>query len=340
MLYHLFQYLEQFNIPGARLADYLTFRSGVALILSIFIATVIGRRIIDRLQKMQVGEIVRDLDLEGQMKKTGTPTMGGIIILIAVVITSLIYVKDYPKIIPVLFLTVAFGLIGFLDDYLKVVLKRSDGLLPMQKMALQIVVTAVFAFYLVRVADIPLTMLVPFSGGYYLDLGWLAVPVLFFAVIGTVNGTNFTDGLDGLASSVTVLVATFFTVVAIGTKSGIEPVTCAVAGALLGFLLFNVYPASVFMGDTGSLALGGFVAGTAYMLQMPLFIIIVGFIYLVEVASVIIQVTYFKATHGKRIFKMAPIHHHFELCGWSETRVVAVFSIVTALLCLVALMGV
>ena len=201
-------------------------------------------------------------------------------------------------------------------------------------------VTAVFAFYLVKVADIPLTMLVPFSNGYYLDIGWMAVPLLFVAVIGTVNGTNFTDGLDGLASSVTVLVATFFTVVAIGTKSGIEPVTCAVVGALLGFLLFNVYPASVFMGDTGSLALGGFVAGTAYMMQMPLFILIVGIIYLVEVASVMIQVTYFKKTGGKRFFKMAPIHHHFELCGWSETRVVAVFSIITALLCLLALMGV
>ena len=183
-------------------------------------------------------------------------------------------------------------------------------------------------------------MLVPFSGGYCLDIGWLAVPVLFIAVIGTVHGTNFTDGLDGLASSVTVLVATFFTVVAIGTESGIEPITCAVVGALLGFLLFNVYPASVFMGDTGSLALGGFVAGTAYMMQMPLFIIIVGFIYLVEVASVILQVTYFKKTGGKRLFKMAPIHHHFELCGWSETRVVAVFSVITALLCLIALMGV
>ena len=231
-------------------------------------------------------------------------------------------------------------MIGFLDDYLKVVLKRSDGLMPMQKMALQIIVTAVFAFYLVKVADIPLTMLVPFSNGYYLDIGWMAVPLLFVAVIGTVNGTNFTDGLDGLASSVTVLVATFFTVVAIGTKSGIEPVTCAVVGALLGFLLFNVYPASVFMGDTGSLALGGFVAGTAYMMQMPLFILIVGIIYLVEVASVMIQVTYFKKTGGKRFFKMAPIHHHFELCGWSETRVVAVFSIITALLCLIALMGV
>ena len=312
----------------------------IPVLISFAVSLILGPVVIPFLRKLKMKQTEREDGVKSHLQKAGTPTMGGIIILIAVVITSLIYVKDYPKIIPVLFLTVAFGLIGFLDDYLKVVLKRSDGLLPMQKMALQIVVTAVFAFYLVRVADIPLTMLVPFSGGYYLDLGWLAVPVLFFAVIGTVNGTNFTDGLDGLASSVTVLVATFFTVVAIGTKSGIEPVTCAVAGALLGFLLFNVYPASVFMGDTGSLALGGFVAGTAYMLQMPLFIIIVGFIYLVEVASVIIQVTYFKATHGKRIFKMAPIHHHFELCGWSETRVVAVFSIVTALLCLIALMGV
>lgn len=312
----------------------------IPVLISFAVSLILGPVVIPFLRKLKMKQTEREDGVQSHLQKAGTPTMGGIIILIAVIITSLIYVKDYPKIIPVLFLTVAFGLIGFLDDYLKVVLKRSDGLFPMQKMALQIVVTAVFAFYLVRVANIPLTMLVPFSGGYYLDLGWLAVPVLFFAVIGTVNGTNFTDGLDGLASSVTVLVATFFTVVAIGTKSGIEPVTCAVAGALLGFLLFNVYPASVFMGDTGSLALGGFVAGTAYMLQMPLFIIIVGFIYLVEVASVIIQVTYFKVTHGKRIFKMAPIHHHFELCGWSETRVVAVFSIVTALLCLIALMGV
>ena len=312
----------------------------IPVLISFAVSLILGPVVIPFLRKLKMKQTERVDGVQSHLKKAGTPTMGGIIILIAVVVTSLIYVKDYPKIIPVLFLTVAFGLIGFLDDYLKVVLNRSDGLLPMQKMALQIVVTAVFAFYLVRVVDIPLTMLVPFSGGYYWDLGWFAVPVLFFAVIGTVNGTNFTDGLDGLASSVTVLVATFFTVVAIGTESGIEPVTCAVVGALLGFLLFNVYPASVFMGDTGSLALGGFVAGTAYMLQMPLFIIIVGFIYLVEVASVIIQVAYFKKTHGKRIFKMAPIHHHFELCGWSETRVVAVFSIITALLCLIALMGV
>ena len=219
-------------------------------------------------------------------------------------------------------------------------MRRADGLYPKQKMALQILVTGIFAYYIVRFTDVPLTWLIPFSEGKYLDWGIFAVPLLFVVVIGTVNGVNFTDGLDGLASSVTVLVATFFTVVAIGTKSGIEPITCAVVGALLGFLLFNVYPASVFMGDTGSLALGGFVASTAYMLQMPFFIAIVGLIYLIEVLSVMIQVTYFKKTGGKRIFKMAPIHHHFELCGWSETRVVAVFSIVTAILCLIALMAI
>ena len=312
----------------------------VPVVISFAVSLVLGPVVIPFLRKLKMKQTERTDGVQSHLKKAGTPTMGGIIILASIIVTSLFYVKDYPRIIPILFLTVAFGLIGFLDDYLKVVLKRSDGLLPMQKMALQIVVTAIFAFYIVKVAEIPLTMLVPFSGGYCLDIGWLAVPVLFIAVIGTVNGTNFTDGLDGLASSVTVLVATFFTVVAIGTESGIEPITCAVVGALLGFLLFNVYPASVFMGDTGSLALGGFVAGTAYMMQMPLFIIIVGFIYLVEVASVILQVTYFKKTGGKRLFKMAPIHHHFELCGWSETRVVAVFSVITALLCLIALMGV
>ena len=312
----------------------------IPVLISFALSVIMGPFVIPFLRRLKMGQTERVDGVQSHLKKAGTPTMGGVMILGSVVITSLFYVKDYPKIIPVLFLTVGFGLIGFLDDYLKVVMKRSDGLFPKQKMALQIVVTAIFAYYVVRIAKIPLTMLIPFSGGKYLDIGWLAVPLLFIAVIGTVNGTNFTDGLDVLASSVTVLVATFFTVVAVGTKSGIEPITCAVVGALLGFLLFNVYPASVFMGDTGSLALGGFVAGAAYMMQMPLFIIIVGLIYLVEVASVIIQVTYFKKTGGKRIFKMAPIHHHFELCGWSETRVVAVFSIITAILCLIALMGV
>lgn len=317
----------------------MEFHVVIPVLISFAISLVLGPIVIPFLRRLKMGQTERELGVQSHLKKNGTPTMGGVIFLIATTVTSLFYIRDYPMIIPVLFLTLGFGLIGFLDDYLKVVMKRSDGLYPKQKMALQIVVTAIFAFYLVKFTDVSLAMLIPFSGGQYLNIGWLAIPLLFFAVIGTVNGVNFTDGLDGLASSVTVLVATFFTVVAVGTESGISPITCAVVGALLGFLLFNVYPASVFMGDTGSLALGGFVASTAYMLQMPIFIIIVGLIYLVEVLSVIIQVTYFKKTGGKRIFKMAPIHHHFELCGWSETRVVAVFSIITALLCLIALMA-
>lgn len=312
----------------------------LSVMISFAISVIMGPVVIPFLRRLKVGQTVRDEGPESHLKKNGTPTMGGILILFSVVVTSLFFVKDYPKIIPILFLTLGFGLIGFLDDYIKVVMKRSMGLRAWQKFALQIVVTGIFVFYLLQYTDVSLAMKVPFMDGVYLDFGWANIPILFFVVIGTVNGTNFTDGLDGLASSVTVLVATFFTVVAIGTNSGIEPITCAVVGALLGFLLFNVHPASVFMGDTGSLALGGFVAAAAYMMQMPLFIVIVGFIYLIEVVSVIMQVTYFKATGGKRIFKMAPIHHHFELCGWSETRVVAVFSIVTALLCLAALMGI
>ena len=316
----------------------MTYEIVIPVIIAFAISALLGPVVIPFLRKLKVGQTERK-ELESHLKKNGTPTMGGIMILASIIITSLFYVKDYPKIIPILFMTVGFGVIGFLDDYLKVVLRRSDGLLAWQKMILQIIVTGVFAVYMVKYSGVALTILIPFSGGKYLDLGWLAIPVLFFAVVGTVNGTNFTDGLDGLASSVTIMVATFFSVVAIGTNAGIAPITCAVVGALLGFLLFNVYPASVFMGDTGSLALGGFVVSTAYMMQMPLFILIVGLIYLVEVLSVIIQVTYFKKTGGKRIFRMAPIHHHFELGGWSETRVVAVFSITTAILCLIALLA-
>ena len=312
----------------------------MSVIISFAISVLLGPVVIPFLRRLKVGQTVRNEGPKEHLKKNGTPTMGGILILVSVVLTSILYVKDYPRIIPILFVTMGFGLIGFLDDYIKVVLKRSMGLRAWQKMALQILVTGVFAYYVVHYTDVSLAMKIPFIQGTYVDFGILNIPILFFIVIGTVNGANFTDGLDGLASSVTVLIATFFTVVAIGLDSGIEPVTCAVVGALLGFLLFNVYPASVFMGDTGSLALGGFVAATAYMLQMPIFLAIVAFIYVIEVLSVVIQVSYFKISGGKRIFKMAPIHHHFELCGWSETRVVAVFSIITALLCLIALMGI
>lgn len=303
------------------------------------ISVLLGPVVIPYLRRLKVGQTVRDDGPQTHLKKSGTPTMGGVIILSAVVITSLLYMKDYPKMLPILFMTLGFGLIGFLDDYIKVVLKRSMGLRAWQKMLLQILVTGIFAYYMIYVAQIDLSMKIPFMTDHTIDFGILNVPLLFIVVLGTVNGANFTDGLDGLASSVTVLIATFFSVVAIGVQSGIEPITLAVVGALLGFLLFNVYPASVFMGDTGSLALGGFVAATAYVLQMPLFLLLVAFIYLIEVISVMLQVSYFKLSGGKRIFKMAPIHHHFELCGWSETRVVAVFSIVTAILCLIGLMA-
>ena len=262
--------------------DYKVF---IPVLISFVLSVILGPLVIPVLRRLKMDQTEREDGVQSHLKKTGTPTMGGVMILLAVVITSVIYIGRYPKIIPILFLTLGFGLIGFLDDYLKVVMKRSDGLYPKQKMALQIVVTAIFAFYMVKFAGVSLTMLIPFTGGKYLDIGWVAIPLMFFVVIGTVNGVNFTDGLDGLAASVTTLIA------------------------------------------------------AAYMLQMPIFIIIVGFIYLIEVLSVMIQVTYFKKTGGKRIFKMAPIHHHFELCGWSETRVVAVFSIITAILCLIALMA-
>ena len=312
----------------------------IPMLIAFGLSVLLGPLAIPLLRKMKVGQTVREDGPGTHLKKSGTPTMGGILIMVSMAVTSVLYMKDYPKIAPVLLLTLGFGLIGFLDDYIKVVLRRSMGLSPWQKMIMQVIVTGIFAWYLVTVASVPLAMRIPFVKGYYLNLGKLAVPFLFAVVIGTVNGVNFTDGIDGLASSVTIMVATFFTVAAVGLEAGIAPVTCAITGALLGFLLFNVHPASVFMGDTGSLALGGFVAACAYMMQMPLFLPLVGLVYVVEVLSVIIQVAYFKVSGGKRIFKMAPLHHHFELCGWKETKVVALFSIATALLCLIALQGV
>lgn len=312
----------------------------VPVMISFAISAILAPILIPFLKRLKIGQTERAEGPKSHLKKSGTPTMGGIMILLALTVTSLFFVKKYPHIIPVLFLTLGFGLIGFIDDYIKVVLKRSLGLKAWQKMLGQFVVTSVFAYYMFRYTDISLAMKIPFWSGHYLDFGVFSIPFLFFVVIGTVNGTNLTDGLDGLVSSVTVMVATFFTVVSVGLGSGLEPLGAAVAGALLGFLLFNVYPAKVFMGDTGSLAIGGFVVGMAYMMQLPLYLPLIGFIYFTEVLSDIIQVTYFKLTHGKRIFKMAPIHHHFEQCGWSETRIVAVFSIVTALLCLAALWGI
>lgn len=327
------------HMPGTDLS------SVVPIVVAFSISVILCPVIIPFLRRLKVGQFVREDGPKSHLSKAGTPTMGGVIILLAVLITTLLYLNHQKETMLVLFCTVGFGVIGFLDDYIKIVMKRSMGLSVIQKLVLQMGIAGVFTYYYLRGLNLSPEFLIPFSGGlhdgWYLQMPvWLFVVFVFFVLLGTVNGTNFTDGLDGLATSVTLLVAVFFTVVAVGTGSGLSLITSAVSGALMGFLMYNVYPARVFMGDTGSLALGGFVASTALVLKLPAFILIVGIIYLVEVLSVILQVACFKLFHGKRIFKMAPIHHHFEQCGWSETRVVTVFSIVTALMCLAAFVGI
>ncbi|MCR4587971.1 MAG: phospho-N-acetylmuramoyl-pentapeptide-transferase [Lachnospiraceae bacterium] len=300
------------------------------------IVAVLGPFVIPYLRKVKFGQTERDDGPSSHLKKNGTPTMGGIMILIAFTATGFIFMKKAPVVLPVILMVLAFGLIGFVDDFLKVVLHRSDGFKAWQKLICQVIVTLIFMWYMTGVSGISLMLRIPFLPDQTVDIGFLAPILMLLAVVGTTNGTNFTDGVDGLLTCVTLPVALFFLVASAHYQEELVPVCAAMIGALLGFLLYNAYPARIFMGDTGSLAIGGFVAALAYMLQMPIFIILVGFIYLLEVVSVMIQVLYFKATHGKRFFRMAPIHHHFELGGWSEVLVVAVFSIVTVMLCLVA----
>ena len=314
----------------------------VALLISFICTAVCCPLLIPVLYKFKFGQQVRDDGPQAHLKKSGTPTMGGIMILLGIIAGSLFYINKYTLVLPVLLFTVAYGVIGFLDDFLKIKKRKSEGLKSLHKFILQIILTAVFVYYihLQKTSD---TMLIPFTGslstGYMLHTGIFFIPLVFFIVLGTDNGVNFTDGVDGLCTCVTIIVSIFFGVIAIRENIMISPVIGAVIGSLTGFLIYNTNPAKVFMGDTGSLALGGFVASTALVMQLPLFIAIVGFIYLIEVISVIIQVGYFKATKGKRFFKMAPIHHHFELSGWSETKVVTIFSIVTAILSLLLYLG-
>jgi len=295
------------------------------------------------LHKLKFGQYVRDDGPQTHLKKAGTPTMGGIVMIAAFAIVSAIYCLREPVMLPVMLLTIGFGFIGFLDDFIKITKKRSLGLRAWQKLALQFLVTALFIYLIQKYFDYGTAIVIPFTGGKTFSMSeGLFVIFSFIAILGTVNGVNFTDGLDGLASSVTLVIAVFFAFASLadtGEPNGVTTVSLITIGVLCGFLIFNAYPAKVFMGDTGSLALGGYVAGAAFMLRMPLFIIIVAFIYLIEIVSVILQVLYFKATHGKRLFKMAPIHHHFELSGWEETRVVALFTVVTIMLALVGLAG-
>ena len=314
----------------------------IAIIVSFAVSAALGPFIIPLLLKLKVGQTVREEGLESHKAKNGTPTIGGLIFLAGIGVVSIIFGKKYPMMMPMMILIVAFGLIGFIDDFIKVVLKRSKGLAAWQKFTLQFLVTAAFAWFLVVYEGINLDMIVPFVKKE-VDPGYLGLPILFVAVLGTDTGANFTDGVDGLAASVTSAIALFFIVAAyvLGGEGApaVAVVAASVLGGLLAFLLFNANKAKVFMGDTGALALGGFVAGAAYMLHIPLLLPIVAIIYVIEVASVMLQVSYFKLTHGKRIFKMAPIHHHFEKCGWSETQVMTRFTVITIIAAATALLS-
>ncbi len=305
------------------------------------LAAVIGHFIIPVLRKLKFGQTERDDGPKSHLHKQGTPTMGGVIFLVPIVIFSLIayFVWDMKHILPLAFVTVCFGFIGFLDDWLKVVKKNTKGLSPLMKMAGLFVVSLLFCLYLKFFTDIDNTIYFALFGlNLSLDLSWLFIPFTIFVMLATTNGSNLTDGVDGLCGGVTFIIMMFFAMAtsAEGLKNAnISAFAVLCAGAILGFLIYNKNPAKVFMGDTGSLALGGGVAACAVMMQRPFLIILIGIIYVAEALSVMIQVGYYKKTK-KRIFRMAPLHHHYELGGWSEKKVVWVFWGVTVLACALA----
>lgn len=309
------------------------FSFGIALILS----TVFTALLIPFLKKNHIGQNIREVGPKHQ-KKAGTPTMGGMAFVPAVIFGTVPFIADRPEVIPILIMTVGYGLIGMLDDGLKKKHGVNEGLKAWQKFGLQMLLTAVFCWYRMTQMAAPTLIRIPFVKGEF-DLGWWYVPLLFLVVLGADNGVNLTDGIDGLCSSVTAVVALFFTAASFLYGSGIETVSAAVCGALLGFLLFNTNPARIFMGDTGSLALGGFVASTALILRQPFMLLVCGIIYVCETLSVMIQVSYFKITHGKRVFKMTPIHHTFEFYNWSEARIVIVFTVITVFFCALGYLG-
>lgn len=309
-------------------------------VISFAITIILGPILIPLLRKLKIGQNVREEGPKTHLKKSGTPTMGGVIMLIALIITTFTSGMMNRDMYVLLLSTLGFGLIGFIDDYIKVAKKRSLGLKPYQKLIGQIILATVLAVYQSHTSVLGTKILIPFAANKYLDLGAFYVPFIAFVVVGTVNSVNLTDGLDGLASGVTLIVLSFFGLVALNwgmTSTSIF--AAAMAGACLGFLVYNSYPARVFMGDTGSLALGGAVSALAILLNLPLVIPIAGGIYFIEALSVIIQVVSYKLT-GKRVFLMAPLHHHFEQKGWPETRVVAVFWIATVIFCLIGIISI
>lgn len=310
-----------------------------SVLVAFFISILQGPILIPLLQKFKFGQSIREEGPKSHQKKAGTPTMGGIIFILSSFITmALIIKKPGDEAMIALYAFVAFGIIGAIDDGLKIVNKNNLGLRAYQKMILLLLVSGVFAYYAAKNPYIGTSIIIPFAHKT-VNFGWFYVPFIIFYFTAVTNAVNLTDGLDGLATSVTLLVMTFFSLVSFAMGHYTLAIFCAVvAGALLGFLRYNAFPAQVFMGDTGSLALGGAVAAVALILKLPLLVIIVGGIYLMEALSVILQVASFKLT-GKRIFKMSPIHHHFELSGWHETKVVSIFCIVTVVLCLIAFLS-
>ncbi|MDF2675813.1 MAG: phospho-N-acetylmuramoyl-pentapeptide-transferase [Bacillota bacterium] len=309
----------------------------VSFLISIFLGPVV----IPVLRKLKVGQSIREEGPKSHLSKSGTPTMGGIIIILSILISLLTSTYYTKEVFVIIFFILGFGLIGFIDDYIKVVLKRNLGLKAYQKIIGQLIFSVLLAVYGQKFSIYGTKLIIPFTS-YYLDLGFLYIPFVVFIIIGIVNAVNLTDGLDGLNTGVTLIVMAAFSLIANslislnGMYEGVAITCAAVSGSCLGFLKHNAHPAKVFMGDTGSLALGGAVAAVAVITNLILVIPFIGGIYLAEALSVIIQVTYFKKTK-KRIFKMAPLHHHFEMCGWKETKVVGVFWIVTLILAFIGI---
>ena len=305
-----------------------------------FVATfVVGLFVMPILKKFKVGQVVRDDGPKEHLKKQGTPTMGGIIMLIVLVVILAINSIKYPTLILAIVSILGFGLVGFIDDYKKLVKKNTKGLSPLKKIFGLVLVTAIFIFMYLKVFKLGTDITLPFiSSPITLSVGAFIIFIAFI-LIGTSNAVNLTDGLDGLASGVVAIIMTFFTIVAVkNSNTEMMILGASSVGTCLGFLLFNFHPAKVFMGDTGSLALGGAVAAIAIMMKMEVYLAIVAFVCIIDTLSVISQVTYFKLTKGKRIFKMAPFHHHLELSGMKETKVVILFWVITAILCFVAYM--
>ncbi|ACL69662.1 phospho-N-acetylmuramoyl-pentapeptide-transferase [Halothermothrix orenii] len=301
----------------------------VALCVPFLILMIFGRGLIKLLKILNFGQQVRNEGPKSHLNKEGIPTMGGVLIILAILVTSLIFVDLKTPVIWALITTTGMGLVGFFDDIIKVRTRRSLGLRAREKLAGQVLFGLLLALYVYYYSDIGSTLIIPVSG-QVIDLGYVIIPFIIVVVIGTANAVNLTDGLDGLAAGVTLIVASAFAVITSGL--GLQGLTCyslIISGACLGFIWYNSHPAQVFMGDVGSLALGGAIASIAVLSRTELFLLIIGAVYVVETLSVIIQVIYFRLTGGKRVFKMTPIHHHFELSGLAESKVVARFWIIS-----------